>query len=216
MLSMLEDWDGAFVASKAVAYDPYEENSSALDLPEFREFTPNIFQKGAASNAASVNWAKNTLYTSSSGKTFKSEWKKALQKMAGTPEYISHQLYAADRINQKAISLMKEYGGTMLRTYLFFFDIVVQNGGIQSSVKKAYLNEIKNQPNLGEYTKMTILLKHRLKKVIPKYRKDVESRKMSILNGSGTVHGSHRDFRIEHCVSDWRMPYNNEAIVTMP
>ncbi|MCB0321850.1 MAG: hypothetical protein KDD60_13070, partial [Bdellovibrionales bacterium] len=79
-------------------------------------------------NKSSVDWAVSNIY--SRDKNFKPEWKDSFQGMAETPEYVSEQIGAALYLHERAQSYLSELSFKELRSYLFFFDIAVQNGGI--------------------------------------------------------------------------------------
>ncbi len=162
------------------------------------------FQKASnGKNQTSVDWALANVFESDK-KTFKPLWKSALKNLATDPRYISMQILAANNIHQKAQKLANEYSVSELRSYLFFFDIVVQNGGIPNSIRNLYLASLEKEAKpLSEVEKMKILLEHRLTLTRPQYVNDVRSRKTAILDGVGVVHQTNRDFPKEFCVSNW-------------
>ena len=86
-----------------------------------------------------------------------------------------------------------------LRSYLFFFDIVVQNGGIPLKIIPDIQAELAAHPNWGEIERLQAILEVRLKLVKPEYVKDVRHRKESIIHGTGVVHGARRDYGREYC-----------------
>ena len=51
----------------------------------------------------------------------------------------------------------------------------------------------------SETTRLKKILEIRLTHVIEKYKNDVNSRKLSIINGAGVVHGSSRNYPKEYC-----------------
>ncbi len=204
LTSMLKSWGSTaiVISAKASATDQsYSQDFTDLDDPSSLEDSdfnnPFFLQKASNSqNQKSVDWAVRNLY---SGSKFISSWKTALQKVAGTPEYITLQVAAASAIHNKAMGYMEQFGFRQLRTYLFFFDIVVQNGGIPSSINQKYLTWVRSNSKASELTKALKLLELRLTVVRPQYVNDVRSRKTSILNGEGVVHGSRRNYVREYC-----------------
>ena len=210
--SMLNKWKSSSgFTSKATAMDTefsVESNFSKLDDPAIVEVEEGILEapsmKASASIQATLNWATSTLYN---GSSFKPEWKKSLQNLARSPAYVSEQLSAAEAIHQKAVGYLTSLGFKEMRSYLFLFDIVVQNGGLSSSVINNYKSWAKSNPKATETAKLTRLLELRITSVLSQYKNDVRSRKMSIINGKGTVHGAARDYAKEFCVKNWNISY---------
>jgi hypothetical protein len=220
--SMLTAWGGVSTTlSKAVSKKTYTEDYSDLDdldavaAADGEEISSNMsaednFSKAAVSKQQeSVNWAVANLY---SGSSFKTAWKSALQAMARSPEYISQQAKAAESIHNKARGYMSTYNLNTMRAYLFFFDIVVQNGGITTSIKTKYMTWLKSNTSASENTKLKKLLEYRLTLVKSQYVGDVRSRKTAIIDGTGTVHGSKRNFPKEYCVNSWSVPYAEASL----
>jgi hypothetical protein len=99
-----------------------------------------------------------------------------------------------------------------MRAYLFFFDIVVQNGGISTSVQTKYMTWVKSNAKATESSKLKKLLEYRVALVRAQYMNDVKTRKTAIIDGTGTVHGSKRNFPKEYCVDDWSIPYADASL----
>lgn len=207
---MLNKWQSSTGFTAKATIEPtenvWDSDFSSLDMPEVIEAEEgtsfSLMSKALGStNQLSVNWATSQLYN---GTRFIPEWKSSLQNLAKTPEYISQQLRAAEAIHKKASGYMS-LGFRELRSYLFFFDIVVQNGGLSSSVQTKFKTWLKQNPQATETQRLTTLLNYRLTSVISQYVSDVRSRKMSIINGKGTVHGSARNYPKEFCVKNWNI-----------
>jgi hypothetical protein len=205
--SMLSNWGSSkdgIKLSKAITNHSYKEDTSFLDDPQFFEEDSEGFSKASNNrNQLSVNWAVNNLYQ---GNNFKSDWKIALQNMAESPEFVSLQVAAAKEIHKKAVRYMKKYNLAQLRSYLFLFDVVVQNGGIPSFIESTYLAWARNNSTASETTRLKKLLEYRLTVVRPQYVADVRARKTALINGVGLVHGSQRDFSKEYCAPSWAAP----------
>lgn len=149
-------------------------------------------------NQESVNWAVANVLT---GTKLKSDWARALRTLAITPMYRTLQVQRAEKIHRSALGLMQTYNAWEWRSYLFFYDIVVQNGGISSTIRAQYFDWLKAHSNVGELARMVKLLELRLKVVNPKYVNDVRLRKMLTLTGHGVVHGKRYDLEKEYCMS---------------
>ncbi len=172
-------------------------DASPLD----KDFDSHISQKASnAVNQESVDWAVAQLYT---GTQFKPEWKTALQNLSEDPKYVTLQIEEAINLHNKAMGYVNKYRFKTLYSYLFFFDIVVQNGGISSSTESQYSTWESANKTASESTKLLRLLEYRLLLVNSQYVADVRSRKTSIIKGTGTVHGASRNYPIEYCSPTW-------------
>lgn len=157
------------------------------------------------SEDASVRWAVKTIYTSTSGKTFKPDWKKQLQGLCVTAEYRAIQFEAARFIHEKAKAYMARFALTELRSYLFLFDIVVQNGGFYQKNLDDFKAFMKKNPAATEEQKLKALLESRLVQVKDEYKANVKARKESLIKGSGLVHGDQRNYEREYCYTSGRI-----------
>lgn len=179
---------------------------STTDILPFGELTGFNLALAKASNSVnqySVDWAVQNLFESN-GKTFKPHWRRSFRNLAGDPRYISMQIEAGFFMHKRAMSYMKRFDARELRSYLFFYDIVVQNGSINAEVERDYLNEIDGQ-DLTENERMIILLQHRVLRSKKRWRADVMSRKMTILQGQGRVHKKDRNFSEEFCLPNYEL-----------
>lgn len=213
--AMLNQWNGNptnSVLSKGLpALDFYKNKISPLDDPSMLdeiETLPSQQKVLSSKNQKSVDWAINTIYN---GSKFKPEWKIAFQKLASSPEYISLQVEAAKYIHNKSVNYMNTFKFKETRAYLFFFDIVVQNGSLTSGVENKYRTWVKSNANASELNKLKQFLEYRLALVRPQYVNDVRLRKTAVIVGTGTVHGTKRDFRKEYCGPSWSTTYSGNT-----
>lgn len=151
-----------------------------------------------ARNQESVNWAKANVL---SGTSIKTDWSTRLKRIATSQGYRSLQAEKAEVIHHKALDLFRTYNMTQLRSYLVFFDIVVQNGSIPAKVYNSYQTWLKSNTNANEYTRMKKLIELRVAEALPQWQADVRARKMTLLDGTGVVHGSRRDVDKEYCAN---------------
>ncbi len=201
--AMLDKWSAKTSTSSLINISDY--GFSSLDDPELvaqeLDVDPLDLQETEiallAHNQESVNWAVANLY---SGSKFKSDWSKGLKDVSITPEYRSLQVNRAEKIHKSALSLMKTYGMWQFRSYLFFFDIMVQNGGISSTLKAKYFDWLKTHSSASETARLTQLLAIRLTVVRKQYVEDVRSRKMLTITGTGTVHGAKYNLEKDYCI----------------
>jgi hypothetical protein len=116
-----------------------------------------------------------------------------------TPEYRSIQFEAARYLHEKAKAYFQRFKMTEIRSYLFMFDVVVQNGGFYQRNLNEFNDFIKKNPHATETQKLSELLRSRLVQVKVQFKEDVRARKQSLIDGKGKVHGSHRDYEKEFC-----------------
>ncbi|MFN8945663.1 MAG: hypothetical protein ACK5WZ_13685 [Pseudobdellovibrionaceae bacterium] len=210
ILSMVAAWQGHANLSK-FSEDELDEELlfsnekvlSPLDIGFTNEGNQSdIFAfKNSASNtknAQSVDWALTNVFVDD-GSTFKAAWKSGLQKMAGSAEYRSLQIESSMKIYQKAVGYVVFFGFRELRSFLLMYDFVTQNGGFNSKHQREYASFESKSPNASEKEKLKALLEIRLKSVIPQYVSDVRSRKSTIIEGTGKVHGQNRNLTKEYC-----------------
>jgi len=77
------------------------------------------------------------------------------------------------------------------RAIALLFDCSVQNGGVPSLALRHVLDI--HQPSWGEPEMMRAIAGAVADSVNPKYRPNVLVRKLTVANGSGSVHGVHYD-----------------------
>ncbi len=154
----------------------------------------------------SVDWAVKTIYTDAQGKKFKADWKSQFQALCVTPEYRSIQFEAARYLHEKAKSYFERFQLREIRSYLFLFDIVVQNGGFYQRNLTDFQNFMNQNPRATENQKLSVLLKSRLVQVKDQFKEDVRARKQSLIDGKGRVHSTDRNYEREFC-------YTSQSII---
>ncbi len=174
---------------------------SALDVQDFLSSMAIDYSLNKGSsviNKKSVAWALRELFMDA-GKTFKSDWEKVLNSIATHKDYESLQLEYSLTLFNKALLFFKAFGLSELRSLLTMYDFVVQNGGFKKKVLTEYQSFLKLNPNLSETQKLLKILEIRIKDVRPRWQSDVLSRKKTIINSSGVVHGVQRNLIKEFC-----------------
>jgi hypothetical protein len=123
-----------------------------------------------------------------------------LKQIAGHPDYISQQIAAAQYIHDRAMQYRERTSWGQLRSYLYLFDIVVQNGRLRDRHFESYEEWLQSHISPpSEQEQMLKMLDIRIVDVIPKWQPDVRRRKGTIIRGSGFVHGANRDLPVEYC-----------------
>lgn len=157
------------------------------------------FKLMSQQNEESVQWALNHIYSDKEGRVFKEQWRLAFKALASTPEYISIQIEKTQILHLKALSYLEFVGIYELRAYLFFFDVVVQNGSIQPIHFEKYFDWLETNPDLDSTEKLLKLMEVRIASSRPQWQEDVRRRKKAIILGEGVVHGSQRSLALEYC-----------------
>jgi hypothetical protein len=204
LLDMLKIWQAA-PASDDLLQFLRDQGYSELDDPEMIAQEIGVdpteleteMQFVADRNSASVTWAKKNLMDNN--KDLKMDWANQFKMSSDSAEYRSIQVKEAESLHVGAMKYYNHFKMTQLRSYLFFFDIVVQNGGLNDAVLAKYAKWLKVNPKSTENARLRKILALRLPYVRRKYRSDVQSRKLSIINGTGKVHQRARDYKKEFC-----------------
>jgi hypothetical protein len=196
--SMLEKWQNGSISLSSQALPNEKSNFFLEKIPNKLDIgfvEPELTQLGSSTD--SVQWAKSHILDSKGNVT--ARWKKSFQDMAGSYGYRTFQLAASTSIFLKAKAYFDLFKFRELRFLLFFFDIVVQNGGLYAENVTEYENWLRNNSQATEQSRALKLLEIRLKNVKNQYKEDVRSRKSAIIYGIGKVHQTNRDFAKEFC-----------------
>ena len=112
-------------------------------------------------------------------------WRTLLIELGQSPECWTAQTSLAAKAYQSALRLCDRFQLTSERAVALMFDIVTQNGSINRQVRV--------DPRADEQSKLIAIASQVAASANPKYRADVEARKLLIANGQGIVHGIHYD-----------------------
>jgi hypothetical protein len=119
-------------------------------------------------------------------------WRGMLLTLGRTPEFQDVQVKHASGLYDKALELCQTFRLRSERGVALMFDIATQNGSIGNTTKAAILAEFakinKDGPD-QELEKMRIVANLRAAAARPEFVDDVRTRKLTIANGTGTVHG---------------------------
>ena len=203
-LSMLKRWENS---SRSLGQQKQKRHLSLVYIGDSKDKNVDKFyavlegksQRMSSHNRRSVRWAKRNLYKDKRKRVFKKKWKKALKQIAAHPTYISLQVGAAHYLHSLAHAYKDRLSFKELRSYLFLFDIAVQNGSIKEKHFKKFFAWREKAGEPSEEEQMLKLLQIRLVDVKKRWRKDVRRRKKAIIHGQGLVHGHKRDLPKEYC-----------------
>lgn len=151
-------------------------------------------------NQTSVDWSLSNVYNPQG--VFFPSWKKALQEMAGSNSYRGLQLKSSLTIFKKASSYAQFFQLESSEALFLMYDFVVQNGGFNLDQKNQILSWRQQNSTVAEKDFLKKILEIRLASVRNEYRKDVQNRKMTIIEGLGNVHGQMRNLPKEYCYSN--------------
>jgi len=120
-------------------------------------------------------------------------WRGLFKTLGRTRECQEAQLMSADAYLRKAARLCETYGVSSQRAFALLFDICVQNGGISDVVRAQIERDFKAISATAaaevEVAKLRIIARRRAEASNPRWVHDVMTRKMTIADGRGTVHG---------------------------
>lgn len=162
--------------------------------------------------ANSISWGKNNY-------SVQSDWKKPLQIMALTSEYVALQIRAARAIFERALKTCEDWKLTTQRAVAFAYDTCTQQGSISPKHKPSieallHAKTIKLGRPLAEVEKMLCMAQGRTTFSNPRWQADVLGRRYAIILGcsrpfewrgnqySGKVHGVDRNIDKEFGLSD--------------
>jgi hypothetical protein len=130
-------------------------------------------------------------------------WKGMLLTLGRTPEFQGVQADHASRLYDQAIELCRAYGLISERAVALMFDIVTQNGSIDRIVTAAILADFTQVPNApgNEVAKIRIVANRRAEAAKKQFVDDVRTRKLTIANGAGIVHGLVYDLADMYCIT---------------
>lgn len=115
-------------------------------------------------------------------------WRKQLVALCNTNEFQEIQNKAMKPYVNKAVSICNKYNLESEMGFALAFDIAVQNGGIKNKTGQLIKQQIGGK-TLREDKILSIIANAVADNCRTKYYDDVLSRKMTIVNGLGTVHG---------------------------
>ena len=139
-------------------------------------------------------------------KVINEPWRGMAKALGRTVEFQRLQVKYAGRLFNQALMMCKEYGLASERAVMLMFDITVQNGSISDLVKARILAECKRlpadiDPEESEVRRLRIIANRRAEAANPRWVEDVRTRKLTIANGEGVVHGVHVDLANQYGIT---------------
>ncbi len=198
MTAMINKWSQSTMIESLASHQAVELFPDKTALTKLDDGFEQAFSVAATRNSESVSWAVDNLFQRD-GKTFKTDWQQSLRSFAVTAPFRSLQIQEATAMFERAIGYFVALNLNELRSLLLMYDFVVQNGGFNSDHLAQLRSFDRANPMVTEQDRMLKLLAIRLVSVRPQFRADVDSRKRTIINSVGRVHGRTRDLQKEYC-----------------
>jgi peptidoglycan hydrolase-like protein with peptidoglycan-binding domain len=130
-------------------------------------------------------------------------WRGMFKALGRTDAFQSIEAKFAGQLQQAATDLCRAYGVWSERAVALLFDIKVQNGSINAVVEAqirrdfAALGPSLSQDDL-EVARLRVIANRRAEAADPRWVEDVRSRKLTIANGGGSVHGRTYDLEAQY------------------
>jgi hypothetical protein len=121
-------------------------------------------------------------------------WRGLLKTLCRRAEFQEVQTNHANKLLAAARALCAEFSVRSQRALALLFDIKVQNGSISDVVNAQIARDVaaltpSGNPDTDEVARLRIIANRRAEAANPKWVEDVRTRKLTIANGAGTVHG---------------------------
>jgi len=117
-------------------------------------------------------------------------WKGLFQALGRTPEFQAIEVEHASALHAAAQNLCSRFDVSSERALALMFDIRVQNGSIDQKTEAKIREDFATiAPADDEVARLRAIANRRAEASAPAFVEDVRVRKLTIANGSGTVHG---------------------------
>lgn len=133
-----------------------------------------------------LKWAKTI---NSSTNTIAQPWDSQFVSLYNNQHFINIESDAESYYIGQAMLICDKYNLKTVRGFALTFDIIVQNGSISIDAAKNIDTALKKNPNMIERDLLKIIA-NAIADTSTNNAEDIRSRKMAIVNGNGTVHGS--------------------------
>lgn len=157
----------------------------------FAENFETLVSLGAAERADQLAFARSI---QNNGQILE-PWREMFLALGRTPEFQDIQANAASASFQLGLDLCRRFGLTSERAAALMFDVITQNGSIDTVTSQRIHKAVAQLPagSDTEVARMVIIANQVADASAPEYAADVRTRKLSIAEGSGTVHGHYYD-----------------------
>jgi hypothetical protein len=197
------DFDGQGISFGALQWN-FGQGSLQPLLTEMNDARPDIMQVVFGDNMAVVvqvltsslqdqmAWARSI--QDPHGSRIHEPWLGQFRALGRRPEFQDIEVRHAAALHQQAEALCQRFGLGSQRGVALMFDIKVQNGSINAVVEAQIRLDFSRLPaslqgDDLEVARLRSIATRRAEAAAPRWVKDVRDRKLTIANGSGTVHG---------------------------
>lgn len=187
------DFDGAGLSLGIIQFNIKSNSLQPLlqqMIQSYPEMTRNIFGENyedltemlANSLSDQLTWAKSI---NNSNNSIVEPWKSQFIALCQTSEFQKIQRSGIQDYINMAFSICDDYQLTTERGLALAFDIAVQNGSVKAAARKIINSKM---TGTTDYMDKLSIIANAVADA-SNYPDDVRSRKMTIVNGSGVVHG---------------------------
>ena len=154
----------------------------------------------AASKSKQMGWARSIQNLKH---MINEPWKGHFKTLGRQPLFQDFQVESATRLFSSARAVCRDFGLLSARAVALMFDIKVQNGSISKLVKEQIRLDFAHvDPTLSsndtEVERLRIIANRRASAAKAEWVEDVRTRKLTIANGQGTVHGNFYDLKQQY------------------
>ena len=132
-------------------------------------------------------------------------WYSQFVSLCNNQDFINIEADAEVYSVRQAMLICDNYNLKTVRGFVLAFDIVTQNGSVNSDATQIITNALEKTPNMTEKTLLGVIA-NAVADSSANLSEDIRSRETSIVNGQGTVHGSILNLDTNYGLSDtsWR------------
>jgi hypothetical protein len=156
----------------------------------------------ASSREEQLAWARSIQNQRS---VISEPWRGLFKSLGRREEFQDVQVDAASRMHQEALTWCQTFGVRSERALALMFDIRVQNGSIRDTTRAQILRDFTAlgaaNPDDVEVERLRVIANRRAEAANPRWVADVRARKLTIANGTGTVHGAHYDLEAQYGIT---------------
>jgi hypothetical protein len=128
-------------------------------------------------------------------------WRGMFKTLGRCDECQDIQVQTARGMYDDALAWCRMFGVGTERAVALMFDIRVQNGSIREATRAQILHDFQaldpGRPD-HEVERLRVIANRRAEAADPRWVEDVRTRKLTIANGIGTVHGAHFDLEDQY------------------
>ncbi len=171
-------------------------NYTDLNNKNFEDNYQSVVDMLKSSKSKQIKWAKNI----NEGKQLKKEWHDQFIALCKTSQFQQIQKNAMKQYTDQAYKIANDYNLKTEKGLALALDIAIQNWDVKQSSRISIKNSIKN--GASELEVLQLLAQAAVDKSDKKHQSDVKSRKFTIANGTGIVHGKNVDVEKQYGISD--------------